>query len=138
MEERRLDPPWHKLEEQCAGSKVDERNGTDTDEGGRGSYAKDANNISSARCTERTVKFAGTRPFSISSSLEFIRIHFISFLFSTRFENFPITCPLFNNFVSLAREWERMEGRTKREKEKGGAKGGGRRARNVGCGERGC
>lgn len=35
MEERRLDPPWHKLEEQCAGSKVDERNGTDTDgEGG--------------------------------------------------------------------------------------------------------
>lgn len=34
MEERRLDPPWHKLEEQCAGSKVDERNGTDTDGGG--------------------------------------------------------------------------------------------------------
>lgn len=79
MEERRLDPPWHKLEEQCTGSKVDERNGTDT----RG-YAKDANNISSV-APERTVKFAGTRPFSISFSLPLpsrslpIHAHFISF-----------------------------------------------------------
>lgn len=103
MEERRLDPPWHKLEEQCTGSKVDERNGTDT----RG-YAKDANNISSV-APERTVKFAGTRPFSISFSLPLpsrsLPIHAHTFYFFLRlvskfpnfpllFENFPITCSL--------------------------------------------
>lgn len=99
MEERRLDPPWHKLEEQCTGSKVDERNGTGT----RG-YAKDANNISSARCTrcpkERTVKFA-LQNSTIFHSLPLFQLpSFFSFFF---FSHFPLPFFLFANIFQLPR-----------------------------------
>lgn len=99
MEERRLDPPWHKLEEQCTGSKVDERNGTGT----RG-YAKDANNISSARCTrcpkERTVKFA-LQNSTIFHSLPLFQLPpFFSFFF---FSHFPLPFFLFANIFQLPR-----------------------------------
>lgn len=97
MEERRLDPPWHKLEEQCTGSKVDERNGTGT----RG-YAKDANNISSARCTrcpkERTVKFA-LQNSTIFHSLPLFQLPpFFSFFFFLTFLSPSFFSRIFSNY----------------------------------------